>query len=435
MKSKYDKWLAREMKIWEEKDLIEKEALGKIKNYYEMKSENEQNKLGAVLSIFGSVLIGLGILLILAKNWDYFSRAHKVIITLLPFLLGSGLGLFVIKKEIKGQIKEAASIFSTIGIFTALMMHAQIYNIFFEDWMILLIIAALVVPLVYFYESTLTLAMYLGLVSLAMFSADHIGLWVKVGIGIVSIGLSVPYVLRNYKRDLLSIETIWSNVFLAIAGFALISSLIDSGVMLRELYLTYFILLLTIDAYVYDEDMTPLGMRPFAALGSVGLFITLFVFTFNTFWEYIDTSDVVGQYMIVLGMFITIVILLITYLFYKDRESNKSLLVYIASAIVIIVFRITGMIDSQAYIALPIIFNIFFIILSIRILRQGITLRNIIKINLGLFMLAAIIIARFFDSGISFLFKGIIFIICGVVCILTNVYFIKKHKKEEIKHE
>lgn len=435
MKSKYDKWLAREMKTWEEQKLVEKETIDKLKNYYEMKSENEQNKLGAVLSIFGSILIGLGILLVLAKNWGYFPRGQKIIITLLPFLLGSGLGMFVIKKELKGQLKEVAAIFSALGIFIAMMMHAQIYNILYEDWIIFLIIAILVLPLVYLYNSTLTLAMYLALITVAMFSADNIGLWAKVGIGIISIGISIPYVLKNYKKDLLSIETIWSNVFLAVAGFAVISSLAQSGVMLRELYITYFILLLTIDAFIYDEDITPLGMRPFAALGAIGLYITLFIFTFNDFWEYADTKEVVGQYIIVLGIFLLIVILLITYLFYKDHFSNKSLIVYILSAMLIVGFRITGLLEKDTYIALPIIFNLFFIILSIRILKQGITLKNIIKINIGLFMTAAIIVARFFDSNISFLLKGVIFIICGIGCILTNVYFINKHKKEERTHE
>lgn len=435
MKSKYDKWLTREMKIWEKQNLVEKETIDKLKSYYEMKVENEPSRLGAVLSIFGSILIGLGILLILAKNWSYFSRGQKLIITLLPFLFGSGLGMFVIKKELKGQLKEVAAIFSTLGIFIAMIMHAQMYNVVYEDWILFLIIAILVLPLVYLYNSTLTLAMYLSLVTAAMFLADNIGLWAKVSIGIISIGISIPYVLKNYKKDLLSIETIWSNAFLAVAGFAVISSLIDSGVMLRELYITYFILLLTIDTFIYDEDMTPLGMRPFAAIGAIGLYITLFVFTFNDFWKYADTTEVVGQYIIVLGIFLSIVILLIAYLFYKDRFSNKSLIVYVASAMLIVGFRITGLLEEETYIALPIIFNIFFIILSIRILKQGITLKNIIKINLGLFMTAAIIVARFFDSNISFLLKGIIFIGCGIGCILTNIYFMKKHKKEEMTHE
>lgn len=434
MKSKYDKWLVREMKIWEEKGLADKETIDRLQRYYEINIQEQQSKSAAILSIFGSILIALGILLILARNWDYLSRIQRVVITMLPFLFGSTFGLMVIKKEKKGSIKEVAAIFSSIGIFIALMMQAQIYHVFYENWMLFLWIALLVLPLVYFYSSTLTLAMYLALVSGCMFSVHHVGLWFKISIGILGIGLTVPFVSKNYKKDLFSIETIWTNIFLSAAGFAFISSLIDSGVMLRELYITYFIFLLTLDVLIYDGDMSPIGMRPFAFLGAIGLYSTLFVFTFTSFWRFTDTSEVVWQYRIILSVFLVLVTGLIVYLFKREQGSNKNLIVYLASAVIIVLFRTTGLLNTSAYVVLPVLFNLFFAILSVGILRKGIILRNIIRINLGLFMLSALIMARFFDSDIPFLYKGLIFIICGIVCIVLNVYFVQKHKKE-ISHE
>lgn len=429
MKNKYDKWLAQEMETWEKAGLADSHTIEKITSYYAAKEENEPNKLGAILGILGTILIGLGIILILAKNWDYFPRGAKVVISLVPFLIGSFTGVFVIKKGLSGWVKEAAAIFTTIGIVTAVVMSGQIYHVMLDEWVLLFIITLLSLPLIYLYDSTLTLAAYLALGSICMFTTDLADLWIKVALGIIIIGASMPYVIRRFRTDKLSFETGWCNAFEALAGFAFITSLVYNGVLLRELYIAYFILLVGIDTLLY-EDTLSFTMRPFAVVGNIGLYITLFVFTFSEFWRYIDTSKVNWQYMVIIALILGVVISIIVWLIKAKRDFTKRIFIYLAAACMIITFRLSGMLESEYFVILPVLLNAFFILLAIMTLREGIIYSSISRMNIGLILLASITLARFFDSEFSFLVKGIVFIICGVIFLLANLYLAKKRKKE-----
>jgi uncharacterized membrane protein len=429
VKNKYDKWLVREMETWEKEGLADRGTIEKITAYYKAKEENEPNKLGAILGVLGSILIGLGIILILAKNWGYFPRGVKVTISLIPFLIGSFGGIFIIKKGVSGWIKEAAAIFTTIGILTAVVMSGQIYHILVDEWVLFFIITMLSLPLVYLYGSTLDLAAYLVLGSLCMFMTDLTDLWTKVILGMIIIGASIPFVKVRYNKDKFGFETGWCQVFLALAGFAFISSLAYNGVLLRELYFTYFILLVGLDALLY-EDTLAFTMRPFAVVGNIGLYITLFVFTFSEFWRYVDTSNVNWQHMLIIVLFVGVVIGIIAKLITSKRDFTKRLFIYFIAIAMIIGFRLFGLLGNESSVILAVVLNIIFISLSIMTLREGIIYSSMSRMNIGLMLLAAITLARFFDSEFSFLVKGIVFIICGVIFLLANLYLAKKRKKE-----
>ena len=54
-------------------ELISKEVALNIENYYKSKQEDSPNRLFTIFGVLGSLLVGLGIILILAHNWDNFS--------------------------------------------------------------------------------------------------------------------------------------------------------------------------------------------------------------------------------------------------------------------------------------------------------------------------------------------------------------------------
>ena len=56
----------------------------------------------------------------------------------------------------------------------------------------------------------------------------------------------------------------------------------------------------------------------------------------------------------------------------------------------------------------------------------GIRSNNLAVINTGMLMLAILIIARFFDSDISFIIKGLVFIIVGIGFLVTNAILARR---------
>ena len=429
MKNKQAKWLNNEMDAWQEAGLIDGSTAEKIKAYYEEKFCEEQGRLGPILGVIGIILIGLGIVSILARNWSYFDRLTKSVLSLLPFLIGSLGGMIVIKKNIGGWLKEAAALFTIIGILTAVLMNGQIYHVTTEEWVLVFTIAILSLPLVFLYQSAAALAAYLAISSTCLFMTDLTALGIKVGLGILLIGGGIPYAARCFKRSKQSIETIWVNIFLAVAGFAFVSSLGANGVLLRELYMIYFILLISLDELLYEKEMA-LSLKPFAAIGHLGLYITLFVLTFRGFWKYIDMQWTDWQYTVIIAVLLITVLLVTIQGIRVKKAFNIRLLICFGAIMVMVLFRLTGLTNSGFTDFLFIFFNLVFAVLAVSLLREGILKNSISVINAGLVLTAALIVARFFDSEISFLIKGIVFIICGLIFLLINYYLAKKRKKE-----
>ena len=57
--------------------IISEETARNIQQYYQHKSQTSGNKLYIVFGILGALLIGLGIILIVAHNWNIFSKPFQ----------------------------------------------------------------------------------------------------------------------------------------------------------------------------------------------------------------------------------------------------------------------------------------------------------------------------------------------------------------------
>jgi uncharacterized membrane protein len=98
--------------------VITKETADSIQDYYQTKSGSSANRLFIVFGILGAILVGLGIILIIAHNWDELSRATKTLFAFLPLLIGQVLcGFVLIKKQntSRGEKVERLSYSSQLG--------------------------------------------------------------------------------------------------------------------------------------------------------------------------------------------------------------------------------------------------------------------------------------------------------------------------------
>ena len=75
-------------------EVISREAAERIKEYYRLKSQSPQERFTIVLSILGSLLAGLGIVLLVAHNWDDLPRSAQTAFSFLPLAIGQALCIF-----------------------------------------------------------------------------------------------------------------------------------------------------------------------------------------------------------------------------------------------------------------------------------------------------------------------------------------------------
>ncbi|MEI8064267.1 MAG: hypothetical protein WCH84_09410 [Verrucomicrobiota bacterium] len=72
------------------------------------------------------------------------------------------------------------------------------------------------------------------------------------------------------------------------------------------------------------------------------------------------------------------------------------------------------------------LFNVYLFILGLGALIAGIRGNKLGTVNAGLVALAALVVARFFDSHLSFLARGLAFIFIGIGFLATNVVMLRR---------
>ena len=136
--------LVNQINELQEAGVITPETALDISNYYDSKQGESSGRMMVVFSVIGSLLVGLGLILLFAHNWDAMGKTAKTIVAIAPLLLTQIIGGFVIlkKPESLGWREGIGSlIFICIGLSISLV--GQIYNIsgdmpaFLRTWMLL----------------------------------------------------------------------------------------------------------------------------------------------------------------------------------------------------------------------------------------------------------------------------------------------------------
>lgn len=72
------------------------------------------------------------------------------------------------------------------------------------------------------------------------------------------------------------------------------------------------------------------------------------------------------------------------------------------------------------------LFNAYLFALGLGLLVAGLRTNKLGRVNVGLLALSALIIARFFDSDLSFLARGVAFILVGAGFLTANVVILRR---------
>jgi len=173
-----------------------------------------------ILATVGAALVGAGIILLIAHNWDDLSRAVRTIIAFIPLLIAQALIVFVLLRRNESRPwREAVAVFDVAAVATAISLISQTYQIqgsfydFMRAWLLLSI------PIVYLLRTTLGACLYvIGIIvwslsremAFLVRTSNPMFFW-------VFFFLIVPYFLIRYRKDRDSRETATLGVALTIA--------------------------------------------------------------------------------------------------------------------------------------------------------------------------------------------------------------------------
>ncbi|HET8839388.1 MAG TPA: DUF2157 domain-containing protein [Flavobacteriaceae bacterium] len=414
-------------------EVITKETADRIQNYYENRYGSSTNRLFIVFGVLGAMLVGLGIILIIAHNWDELSRGTKTFFAFLPLLVGQVLCGYVISKKrqhVAWRESTAAFLFFSVGASIALV--SQIYNIpggmesFLLTWMLLCL------PLIYLMNSSIISLLYIvGITYYASLlgywtfpSADSYLYWPLL-LGVL------PHYYGLYRKNP---ESNFMNFHNWIIPLSIIVSLGTAANKADELmyiaYLSLFGLLYLIgnSAYFSRQKLRNNGYK---ILGSFGTIVLLLFLSFNEFWENIRKETVPFNELIsspefIAALITTLFAAVVFYLQYK----NKSVKDIPPMALVFILFIPTFFIGMFSFVSVMLI-NFYVFAIGIKTIKNGAKHDHLGILNFGLIIITALVVCRFFDTNLSFVLRGILFVCVGIGFFAANYWLLKKRKTHE----
>ncbi|MFD0964805.1 DUF2157 domain-containing protein [Pseudofulvibacter geojedonensis] len=407
-------------------EVITQEISDRIKQYYSSKEVSSPNKLLTVFGVLGSILVGLGIILIIAHNWDFLPKYIKTLLAFIPLLIGQVMCGYSILKKKSASWRESSGVFLFFAVGSGMALISQIYNIPGNFSTYLLTWIALCLPLIYLLRSN---ALYLLTIIFSTYYACQFGLgnnktpWMYLLL-IISV---IPFYLVKYKKEGLVNVLAVSNWLLPLSLISVLGSFVVKE---WELLLVMYILLFS---SLYIIGMLPLfknhSLRKngFAVLGSIGMIVVLLISSFKWIWEELNASiNYSSQEFMIVVVLLLINIGLLVMNKLKSQKESFNLFLYIGCLFVLLFF-----IGLQFNVVGTILVNVLLFLLGVMAIKRGVDKTHFAIMNYGLLIISTLIICRFFDTNISFVIRGILFVLIGVGFFVANYTMMKLNAKKK----
>ena len=421
--------MLKDLKELVDQALISEQQATDIADYYEIKQANQPNRLSLIMGILGAIFIGLAIILILAHNWDQFSRTIRVVFAFFPLLLAQIFLLYTLLKKSDYIIwREISGILLFFSFAATVFITSQIYNIsdpygyFYLTWVVL------TVPLIYILRSSVLSMMCIGVITyynMAFgFQAEHGFVLLYYYIIMVAI---LPYYFSILRKAPNSNTAYWLHWMIALS---VVLSTMTLGVDESSVLIFTFMGLSTF-FYNWGQSQyfenTPERGNAFTKIGQFGIAFVLLLTSFQWIWEDVwqvwKDGDVLFSWGFIGGAIYSVAALVL----YFRRKAFQAIHL-LDFDLILIPFALIFMLHL-GYSA--ILVNILTLALGVVVMLRGIKKNQLLTINFGLLIISVLILSRFFESDLSYLLRGIIFAVVGLAFFMTNYLLTKKRKNHE----
>ncbi len=421
--------LAKSLPLWQERGWVSAEGMSALRTEYSL--DEKQTPLGPIIrALFGAALLLGGLILLLAHNWEGLGRFTKVCISVSPLLFTISLGAGILyRKMLNVALGESIALANSLSVALAISLIAQTYQIsgdfpkFILTWALLTLPAAIllkggaawilyqILAVIWAWNispQTLALPGYLCL-ALASLVVMNRHLWGQSRPRTCN-GLIVPFFLAA--------TIALGATFRAVSGggWSLIA------------YPAWFGIALLASDHSRFGIVTPL--RTFPALG---LSCLLLILSFDNTWEHLSLIGGYNQPEWATGAAIAWLAVLLAGLVilsvqnWRKRDLCSWLWVGAAGVGALgALLRHLGLSPME----LMILVNLYAAVVAIETMRRGIQTSDTLRTNFGWLLFSALVIARFFDTDLSYLLRGIVFIALGLGFLGINAWLKRRQPSQ-----
>lgn len=404
-----------------------------IEAYYQKHSKDPQNKLLIAFSMLGALLTGLGIILIIAHNWDYFGRAAKTFFAFLPLIISQCLTVWVFFKRYESTAwREGVSVSLFFSVGACIALVSQIFHIAGDPGQFALVWILLTLPVIYIMRSSALSLLEIAAITWYAMETGY-GVYSAMNVQWYWLMLAgvIPHFYQLETKEKNSLFTFFHGWFLPLS--LVISLLAVVGQPNGTAVLLIFVFMLT--GFRLKSGLLSRGRKVsngLYAIGTAGLFVVLIMLSFDFWWlEVLHDWESSEQYIyrgeIIFGSMFLVSAFYLLFRTWKTLPGKGEQLTDTAFIFLLVLYPAV-LIDLMV----PIIaINLLVVIAGVGIVRRGLEEDNLGTLNFGLLVIAALIIARFFDFDLSFFTRGVMFMITGAAFFGANYSMIKRRRSRE----
>ena len=391
-----------------------------------------------ILATIGAALVGAGIILLIAHNWDDLSRAARTVIAFLPLLIAQALIVFVLMRRNESRAwREVVAIFDVAAVATAISLISQTYQIqgSFDDFMRIWLLLS--IPIVYLLRTTLGAIVYVVGAAVWLFSRwSFFGGAQNPNFFWLFLLLVIPYFLIRYRQDRHSRDTATLGLVLALASVFGLGSTADFTK--SDLGMVAYAGLFT-TIYLAGMRFFPRSderLSAVALIGGIGIGVTAVVLSFESIWHMTRETPwgqrtAAGNVGLAIELLFPLVAICLAAIDFFRKQRRFSLSAAAFPLVAAIAWEIANLCEysntsTNCSFAAATLLNCYTLLLGVDILARGIRSNSIARANFGLILIAALAVARFFDSDLSFVTRGLGFIVVGAGFLFANVLLFKK---------
>ena len=409
--------LLEELPELERNGLLDAESRKKLEGFYRKRLEAvpARNWLLWSISIIGVLMICGGIILLTAHNWDMLPKAWKIAISFTPFVLSGGFGILVLVKRMGQTAENAAAMLISASIAGVMALSSQSYHINGSMFDYLTFVLGFSLALLYLFRSVILgtlFPLFLLFYSAALSSGDSA--WIP---------FVLPFAIREFwKPD--SIAAAAMRYVLPIGAAALlvqygISTKAESDLLL-ELLCIGAAGFLNAGLILRDEKKGKFG-NPWLIAGYGIIVVLLLIWSCSSgkIFNLPEIANAENFSLAVWGIFTAGMLFPLLFRFSFEK-------LYIGLFALLPV----GM-NLVSPVGPDLVSSIYLGGLGIVLIGCGFPRGDLLRLNLGLTAILALIVCRIFSENFSILTRSVVFLSLGALFLLTNVFLSRYFRTNE----
>jgi uncharacterized membrane protein len=424
---KHLQWLQNEIEIWVRAGIIDDRQARAIRGHYP--SQEESASWGRIaFGVAGGVLIGLGVILLFAYNWEKMHKFAKLAVVFTALIAAHGAALSVKRAATRETLHVLGTMFFGAGIW----LIAQIYHIdehypnAFLVWGIGALSLAWVLPsLSQALIASFLLVLWNGFEVFNFHNPNH------VAPALILLGvIPLAWVLRSRVLTAAGLAA-----FLFVLFFTL--QRVSWNLMI-PVFLSCAAVLIAAGLILQRNDRAT-ELAPTCFFFGNGLyFFLLYLLTFRGTRETLSLSSH-QPWVSGLWVFLPLVVALGLWVAalwpvrdIRERISGGMRVDYLAVPVTLLVYALLSLyrIELRGFLATA-PYNLLFLFSAVMLMLRGFRTLHLRSAALGSALLAALAIARYTDLFHSLLARAAVFLLVGGMMLGVGIFFARARKARQ----